>query len=174
MSLIAKRPVVDNQPPNGSIEQLEIVTLAEIVSGLAIANELGAGRRRRPERARPILLDGDADRRGVGARLDARPVRGLHYHGRANGAFIVVDGTLTETLAHEPGDRRSRARTNRTLTIADVAVIEAGEVHDVANCSTALARSIHAYSKSLRGRNFYDMSQPDIRGQRIRMMLVGH
>ena len=37
---------------------------------------------------------------------------GLHDHGPANGAFIIVDGTLTETLAHEPGDRRSPALTN--------------------------------------------------------------
>ncbi len=175
MSLIAKRPVVDNQPPNGSIEQLDTATLAEIVSGLAIAEELW----------RPHVAHDRNERARI--RLMATPIYevwllgwtpgqsvGLHDHGRANGAFIIVDGTLTETLAHEPGDRRSPALTNRTLTIADVAVIEAGEVHDVANRSTALATSIHAYSKPLRAMNFYDTSQPYIRGQRISTMLVEH
>jgi predicted metal-dependent enzyme (double-stranded beta helix superfamily) len=99
---------------------------------------------------------------------------GLHDHGGANGAFVIVDGILTETRATEPHSRRSPTLTRRTLSTGDVAVIEAGDVHDVANHSTALATSIHAYSKPLRSMNFYDASEPHSRAQRISTMLVEH
>ena len=82
--------------------RLDTATLSDIVHGLAVAEDLW----------RPFVLH-DADERAR-VRLLATPAYevwllgwtpgqsvGLHDHGGANAAFIVVDGTLTETAAPE-------------------------------------------------------------------------
>jgi quercetin dioxygenase-like cupin family protein len=97
---------------------------------------------------------------------------GLHDHGGANGAFIVVDGTLTEIHSADPAQRRSHVLVPRTLDSGDVAVIAANTAHDVANRSAALATSIHAYSKPLRSMGFYETLAANRRGHRIRTLWV--
>ena len=94
---------------------------------------------------------------------------GLHDHGGANGAFVVVDGTLTETSSTAAVDR-TLVRT--VLGAGDVGPVPAGAVHDVANRSARNATSIHAYSRPLTSMGFYASSAPDRRGARVRTLWV--
>src|SRR5262252_9355551 len=108
--------------------RLELEVLAEIVSGLARAEALW----------RPHVAH-DPDER-VRRRLLATPAYevwllgwtprqsvGLHDHGDANGAFVVVDGELVETVV-AAGTRSDEVRAAGT-----VGLVPAGAVHDVAN-----------------------------------------
>ena len=74
---------------------------------------------------------------------------GLHDHGGANGAFVVVDGTLTETSFDGTGP------VDETRRAGDFGRIPAGTLHDVANRSAHDATSIHVYSHPLRAMGFY-------------------
>jgi mannose-6-phosphate isomerase-like protein (cupin superfamily) len=124
--------------------------LAEIVTGLACAESLW----------RPHVAH-DADER-VRRRLLATPAYevwllgwtprqsvGLHDHGDANGAFVVVDGELVETSVIDA------ARHDDARRVGDLARVPAGAVHDVANRSRRNATSIHIYSEPLSAMGFY-------------------
>jgi len=137
---------VRNAPP----PPLELDVLADIVDGLARAEPLW----------RPHVAHDPHDR--VRLRLLATPAYevwllgwapgqsvGLHDHGDANGAFVVVDGELTETTLES--DRLSTV----TLGVGEFGRVPAGVLHDVANRSSRNATSIHAYSHPLRAMGFY-------------------
>jgi Cysteine dioxygenase type I len=130
--------------------RLGLDVLAEIVTGLARAESLW----------RPHVAH-DADER-VRRRLLATPAYevwllgwtprqsvGLHDHGDANGAFVVVDGVLVETSVIDA------ARHDDARRVGDLARVPAGAVHDVANRSRRNATSIHIYSEPLSAMGFY-------------------
>lgn len=150
--------------------RLDTATLSDIVHGLAVAEDLW----------RPFVLH-DADERAR-VRLLATPAYevwllgwtpgqsvGLHDHGGANAAFIVVDGTLTETSAPERG---RRTLVDRPIPAGSAGTVAAGHLHDISNRSNALATSIHAYSKPLRSMGFYDIPEPGVHGHRVRTLWV--
>jgi len=156
-----------------SVTRLDTTALAEIVHGLARAEDLW----------RPHVLHNPDERARV--RLLATPAYevwllgwtpgqyvGLHDHGGANAAFFVVDGALTETAAANPHDRLVRDLVERTIDAGEPGAVEAGHVHDIANRSASLATSIHAYSKPLQSMGFYDRSEPGVRGHRVRTLWV--
>jgi hypothetical protein len=157
-------------PSAGTDARLDTATLSDIVDGLAVAEDLW----------RPFVLHNADDRSRV--RLLATPAYevwllgwtpgqsvGLHDHGGANAAFIVVDGTLTETTAV---DRGRRTLVERLIPAGNAGIVAAGHLHDIANRSSALATSIHAYSKPLRSMGFYDVPEPGVHGHRIRTLWV--
>ena len=74
---------------------------------------------------------------------------GLHDHGDAAGAFLVVDGDLVEVL---PRVRRS----TRRLSPGTASVMPPGHLHDVGIRSTAPALSVHVYSPPLSTMTYYD------------------
>jgi predicted metal-dependent enzyme (double-stranded beta helix superfamily) len=154
-------------------ERLDTATLAEIVTGLAAAEELWRPhvRHDRHERARVRLLATPVYEVWLLGWTPGQSV-GLHDHGGSNGAFIVVDGTLTEIHSADPAQRRSHVLVQRSLDSGEVAVIAANTAHDVANRSAALATSIHAYSKPLRSMGFYETLAANRRGHRIRTLWV--
>ena len=75
---------------------------------------------------------------------------GLHDHGDANGAFVVVEGELLETTLV------GGHAIHEAVAVGGVGRIPAGSVHDVANRSGGNATSIHAYSRPLAEMGFYD------------------
>jgi predicted metal-dependent enzyme (double-stranded beta helix superfamily) len=74
---------------------------------------------------------------------------GVHDHGDASGALVVVEGELTEDL---PRRRRPRRR----LGVGATSIVPTGELHDVGNASRAAAFSVHVYSPPLSSMTFYD------------------
>lgn len=153
--------------------RLDTATLTDIVSGLALAEDLW-----RPhvlhdpqERTRIRLLATPAYEAWVRGWSPGQSV-GLHDHGGANAAFVVVDGELTETASVSPRNRSSRVLVHRSITTGQAARVEAGEIHDVANHTGAVATSIHAYSKPLRSMGFYESPEPGLRGHRVRTLWV--
>lgn len=150
--------------------RLAVAALADIVGGLARAEDLW----------RPYVRHDDAER--VRVRLLSTPVyevwllgwtpgqaAGLHDHGGAHGAFIVVDGELEESRSTgRPGADLVRRR----LTAGAGATIEAGTAHDLANRSGSLATSLHAYSQPLRSMGFYEESTPGVHGHRVRTVWI--
>lgn len=76
---------------------------------------------------------------------------GMHDHGEAAGAFVVVRGELREVL---PESRRSIV----DLGAGSTGVVRRGQLHDVGNVSDAPALSIHVYSPPLSTMTFYDAS----------------
>lgn len=162
-----------SRPHAVSAARLDSAQLRDIVSGLARAEDLW-----RPhvahdvaERARVRLLATAAYEVWLLGWSPGQSV-GLHDHGGANAAFVVLDGTLTETLAAQPDRRSSTALVRHVLVAGDAETVEAGQVHDVANASTSLATSLHVYSKPLRSMGFYDTARPDVRGHRIRTLWI--
>lgn len=130
--------------------RLELEVLADIVSGLARAEELW-----RPhvahdpeERVRRRLLATPAYEVWLLGWTPGQSV-GLHDHGDANGAFVVVDGELTETAVV------ARALEQDVLTAGEFGRVPFGAMHDVANRSRHNATSIHAYSRPLSAMGFY-------------------
>jgi predicted metal-dependent enzyme (double-stranded beta helix superfamily) len=93
---------------------------------------------------------------------------GFHDHGRANGAFSVVWGTLDEcvvagavlpkTLARSrPGP--GAAATVRSVTNGVVRAFGPHYIHDVRNTSRdSVAVSVHAYSPPLSAMTRYDLT----------------
>ncbi|MGN6473224.1 MAG: cysteine dioxygenase [Mycobacteriales bacterium] len=75
----------------------------------------------------------------------------LHDHGGSAGAFIVVQGALTEVRA------RPDATTTESTTVAAgrAVAIAPNTVHDVYNAGPAAAVSLHAYSPPLSSMSFY-------------------
>ncbi|MBV8979621.1 MAG: cysteine dioxygenase family protein [Acidimicrobiia bacterium] len=74
---------------------------------------------------------------------------GMHDHGDAAGAFVVVRGELREEL---PERRRSIV----DLGAGSTGLVGRGQLHDVGNASDAPAFSIHVYSPPLTKMTFYD------------------
>ncbi|MCU1450694.1 MAG: cysteine dioxygenase [Acidimicrobiales bacterium] len=74
---------------------------------------------------------------------------GVHDHGDAAGALVVVEGELFEEL---PRARRS----TRRLATGQASLVPPGQLHDVGNGSTSPALSIHVYSPPLSTMTFYD------------------
>ena len=130
--------------------RLELDVLADIVSGLARAEELW-----RPhvahdphERVRRRLLATPAYEVWLLGWTPGQSV-GLHDHGDANGAFVVVDGALTETAP--VGGRLD----HEVLHAGEFGRVPVGSLHDVGNRSHHNATSIHAYSRPLSAMGFY-------------------
>jgi mannose-6-phosphate isomerase-like protein (cupin superfamily) len=75
----------------------------------------------------------------------------LHDHGGSSGAFVVVQGALTEVRA------MSGALDTRTtiVTPGKSVAISPTTVHDVYNAGPAAAVSLHAYSPPLASMSFY-------------------
>jgi|HubBroStandDraft_1064217.scaffolds.fasta_scaffold184328_2 predicted metal-dependent enzyme (double-stranded beta helix superfamily) len=81
----------------------------------------------------------------------------LHDHGPSRGAFVVVEGVLTE--AAPARDRHGRFELRRRRIGSGHAVsFEPGHVHDVANEGVRSALSLHVYSPRLTSMTFYDLS----------------
>ena len=78
----------------------------------------------------------------------------LHDHGGSAGAFVVIDGELTETCVdHEDG----RGLRTTALGAGDGRAFAAGHVHRVVNVSDAApATSLHVYSRPLVTMDFYE------------------
>jgi predicted metal-dependent enzyme (double-stranded beta helix superfamily) len=75
----------------------------------------------------------------------------LHDHGGSCGAFLVVQGALTEVRAMpEPLDARTTI-----VTPGKSVAISPSTVHDVYNAGPAAAVSLHAYSPPLSSMSFY-------------------
>jgi quercetin dioxygenase-like cupin family protein len=129
---------------------LDAAVLSDIVSGLARADDLW-----RPhvahdprQRVRVRLLATAAYEVWLLGWTPGQSV-GLHDHGDANGAFVVVDGELVESKL------TSRGIIDTTVRPGGVGRIPSGAVHDVGNRSRRLATSIHAYSRPLTSMGFY-------------------
>lgn len=73
---------------------------------------------------------------------------GLHDHGDAAGAFVVVDGSLRETTV-VPRSAGGVRDVVRTLGTGEVRPFIAGHVHDVTNPGPELAVSVHVYAPRL-------------------------
>ena len=137
--------------------RLELPALVEIVTGLAAAPDIW-----RPhvahdavERARVRLLATPAYEVWLLGWTPGQSV-GAHDHGGANGAFVVVDGELVESVPSPWGGLRRRLRPG------DLGHVTGTKVHDVANRSPRDATSLHAYSPPLRRMRFYgDDGRPD-------------
>jgi len=159
--------------PTVGAARLHTAELADIVAGLAQAEDLWR-----------VHVVHDADQRAR-VRLLATPAYevwllgwtpgqsvGLHDHGGANAAFIVVDGTLTETVAAEPTLRSGRGLVRHAIGAGGTGRVAAGQVHDIGNETAALATSIHAYYKPLRSMGFFETPAPEVRGHRVRTMWI--
>jgi hypothetical protein len=135
------------EPPG---HRIHVDVLAEIVTGLARAESLW-----RPhvahdphERVRRRLLATPAYEVWLLGWTPRQSV-GLHDHGDANGAFVVVDGELVETSMAD-GALHDEPRRD-----GELGRVPAGAVHDVANRSRRNATSIHVYSEPLSAMGFY-------------------
>ncbi len=146
-SQLAPVPLVERTPPP---ERLALDGLSQIVTGLARAESLWRPHvaHDRRERVRRRLLATPAYEVWLLGWSPGQSV-GLHDHGGANGAFVVVDGELVETAA-VGGSLLDFVRGPGQL-----GRIPAGAVHDVANHSSSNATSIHAYSRPLSTMGFY-------------------
>jgi len=129
---------------------LGVAMLADIVAGLAAADSLWRTHvaHDATERARLRLLATPAYEVWLLGWTPGQSV-GLHDHGDANGAFVVVDGELVESTLTSGGV------VTETLATGGIGTIPIGAVHDVANRSKRLATSIHAYSRPLTAMGFY-------------------
>ena len=135
-------------PP--AARRLELDALGDIVTGLSRAESLW-----RPhvahdphERVRRRLLATPAYEVWLLGWTPGQSV-GLHDHRDANGAFVVVDGRLVESTLTSAGI------VTESLGAGGIGKIPIGSVHDVANRSSRLATSIHAYSRPLTEMGFY-------------------
>jgi len=79
---------------------------------------------------------------------------GLHDHSGSAGAFIVVDGALTEDTAEQDTEGRTTLH-SRVLHSGDVRPFGRDHVHEVRNESDLPAVSIHVYSPTLSAMNRY-------------------
>jgi quercetin dioxygenase-like cupin family protein len=136
--------------PPPAARRLELDVLGDIVTGLSRAESLW-----RPhvahdahERVRRRLLATPAYEVWLLGWTPGQSV-GLHDHGDANGAFVVVDGELAETTVD--GTERHLER----LRAGELGRVPAGSVHDVGNRSPRNATSIHVYSHPLSAMGFY-------------------
>ncbi|WP_322920097.1 cysteine dioxygenase [Nocardioides renjunii] len=75
---------------------------------------------------------------------------GWHDHGSAGGAFVVLQGSLTEYVW-------TGVVTASTLPSASVREFGGSHIHDVVNHGTATAVSLHAYAPSLAAMTRYEL-----------------
>ena len=136
----------------------DIGRLAEIVRSLA--------------GARPLwdrLVRHDPAQRGFVRLLDTPEVEAwlltwthaqsieLHDHGGSAGAAMVVAGELTESFT----DRVSKAPLRHIVwPRGSTHFFDRNHIHDLQNCGTEAATSIHVYSPPLTSMTFYD-HRPD-------------
>ncbi|MGZ4681802.1 MAG: cysteine dioxygenase [Acidimicrobiales bacterium] len=85
---------------------------------------------------------------------------GLHDHGGAAGALVVVQGSLVEQW--RTGRDPDRLRTHR-LTTGSVVAFDADHVHEVTNRDAEPAVSIHVYAPSLERMTFFGADPRDDR-----------
>lgn len=159
MSLTTSAPV-------SSLSRLDPATLGDIVAGLGRAEEFWRPHVRHESHglARVRLLETPSYEVWVTGWLPGQRV-GLHHHGGANGAFVVVDGELAESTV---GDRRRRSLLDSPVRVGDVRPVVAGEIHGVANRSRHPASSLHAYSRPLQSIGFYERLRDHECGHRVR------
>lgn len=69
---------------------------------------------------------------------------GLHDHGDATGAFTVINGALTESVARRDGSGRPLESVH-TLEAGQSRVFGPGYVHEVVNAGSDPAVSMHVY-----------------------------
>ena len=75
---------------------------------------------------------------------------GWHDHGSASGAFVVLQGSLTEYVW-------TGVATAATLPEAQVREFDGSHIHDVVNHGTRTAVSLHAYAPSLAAMTRYEL-----------------
>ncbi|MEQ4206502.1 cysteine dioxygenase family protein [Actinopolymorpha sp. B9G3] len=91
---------------------------------------------------------------------------GLHDHGEALGAFIVIEGTLSEATVQPASQVGGPVRTaRRAFAAGSVRGFGYEHIHDVANLGTVPAISLHAYAPELTA-----MTQYVLEGQRLRVV----
>jgi quercetin dioxygenase-like cupin family protein len=136
--------------PPPAARRLELDVLGDIVTGLSRAESLWRPHvaHDRHERVRRRLLATPAYEVWLLGWTPGQSV-GLHDHGAANGAFVVVDGELAETTVD--GARLDVER----LPAGQLGQVPAGSIHDVGNRSARNATSIHVYSHPLSAMSFY-------------------
>ena len=81
---------------------------------------------------------------------------GLHDHSGSAGAFMVVDGALTEHTAEQDLEGRTTLR-ERVLHVGDVRPFGRDHVHEVRNESSLPAVSIHVYAPTLSAMTRYSL-----------------
>ncbi|MGH3803674.1 MAG: cysteine dioxygenase, partial [Pseudonocardiaceae bacterium] len=79
---------------------------------------------------------------------------GLHDHGGSPGAFVVVDGELTEQTIAGAGTDTPRLR-NHTKTPGRPRMFGAYHLHNVGNVSPGHALSVHVYTPALTSMSRY-------------------
>ncbi|MBV8983682.1 MAG: cysteine dioxygenase family protein [Acidimicrobiia bacterium] len=135
----------------GQVEILEIDQIALIAGGLAASDLWTAHARVDHVRRHHVrLLRTDLYEAWLLGWAPGQHV-GMHDHGEAAGAFVVVRGELREVL---PESRRSTV----DLGAGSTGVVRRGQLHDVGNASDTPALSIHVYSPPLSTMTFYDAS----------------
>ena len=80
----------------------------------------------------------------------------LHDHGGSSGAFTVIQGELTETIA-DAGLREVARGTGESVGFAS------SYIHDVRNAGREPAVSVHAYSAPLTSMTYYDLDEAMLR-----------
>lgn len=85
---------------------------------------------------------------------------GLHDHGSATGAFTVVNGVLTETVARRADSGRP-LESMHTLEPGQSRVFGPGYVHEVANTGSDPAVSLHVYRAGGRDMRPYHLDPVD-------------
>jgi Cysteine dioxygenase type I len=80
---------------------------------------------------------------------------GFHDHGRASGAFAVVQGRIRERTVAGPGSGSVR---HRTVSRGTVRPFGPRHVHDVVNPFTDPAITVHAYSPPLTAMRRYQLT----------------
>lgn len=74
----------------------------------------------------------------------------LHDHGPSSGAFVVLAGTLHETIGPETSPAgTARTWSTHAVPLGEIRSFDAGYVHDVANRGPAPAVSLHVYGPAL-------------------------
>jgi hypothetical protein len=75
---------------------------------------------------------------------------GWHDHGSASGAFVVLEGALTEYVW-------TGVATGTTLQSPGVREFDGSHIHDVVNHGTCTAVSLHAYAPTLAAMTRYEL-----------------
>lgn len=84
---------------------------------------------------------------------------GLHDHGGSSGAFVVVQGALTETAVAPDGAHE----VVRTVRRRRVRTFGTAHVHDVANRGPGPAISLHVYAPALTTMRRYERVDEQLR-----------
>lgn len=139
-------------PPTPAVDgPLPAAVLSDIVSGIAAAPLWKSLVRHDHHRREPVrVLATERYEVWVIGWTTGQNVH-VHDHGPSAGAFVVVEGELTEVVPQIDGPP-----VERTLPPGQVRVLPTGLIHDVVNLSEAPASSIHVYSPPLTTMAYYD------------------